>query len=84
MTLFGLKAEGYPGRPKSPDINWLKSISSLSDIVDKCGKEPAWEEGSKLHIWRFFVATEDPMSKWSPVGKSGVISWFKYNLFPLV
>ncbi len=71
MTLFGLRADGDPDRPRSLEISWLNKLSSVSDTVDGCGRETAetWEPGCKLEIWWFLAATDVQTSKRSPVSK---------------
>ncbi len=69
VTLFGLRVDGVPDRPKSPEISWLNKPSSFSESVDRCGREAAetWESGCKLEIWQFLAATELQTSRCSPV-----------------
>jgi len=50
MTLFGFRVDGYPDRPRSPEVSRLKRLSSVSGAVVGCGRETAetWEPGGKL------------------------------------
>lgn len=71
MALLGLKADGDPGRLKSPENSWLNKLSSNSGTVERCGREAAetWEQGCKLEIWQFLAATEVQPSKRSSASK---------------
>ena len=51
-ALFGLRTDGDPGRQKFPEVSWLNRLSSVSDIVDGCGRVSTemWEQGCKPEI----------------------------------
>lgn len=41
MALFGFRAAGGSDRLKSPENSWLNRLSSISDAVDRRGRQSA-------------------------------------------